>query len=318
MYLLYALFTAFVVAAVTGLGLLLYCSPKPRKPTEQEGYYVDKTKQKHKLPSILDDASVRLSCIVPAFDETKRLPVMLEETVGHLESRQKSDPKFTYEIIIVDDGSRDNTVELALDLAKKYNKVDLRVLALEKNRGKGGAVTQGMLAARGQICLMVDADGATKFSDLDALEAKLMKSEENGYGIAVGSRAHLVSTDAVVQRSFIRNFLMRGFHQLVYILGIRGIEDTQCGFKLFTRKAAQLIFPNMHVERWIFDIECLVIAQAHRIPIVEVPVTWHEIDGSKVNLMRDSIQMALDLLTIRLNFLLGFWKVDSIKKQKSQ
>jgi dolichyl-phosphate beta-glucosyltransferase len=124
------------------LGLLLYCSPKPRKPTEQEGYYVDKTKQKQKLPSILDDASVRLSCIVPAFDETKRLPVMLEETVGHLESRQKKDSKFTYEIIIVDDGSRDNTVELALDLAKKYNKVDLRVLALEKNRGKGGAVTQ--------------------------------------------------------------------------------------------------------------------------------------------------------------------------------
>src|ERR1700722_20226131 len=98
---------------------------------------------------------------------------------------------------------------------------------------------------------------------------------------------------------------MRGFHALVYFLGIRGIEDTQCGFKLFTRKAAQLIFPNMHVERWIFDIECLVIAQAHRIPITEVQVTWHEIDGSKVNLMRDSIQMALDLLTIRLNFLLG-------------
>lgn len=85
---------------------------------------------------------MRLSCIVPAFDETKRLPVMLEETVGHLESRQKKDSKFTYEIIIVDDGSRDNTVELALDLAKKYSKVDLRVLALEKNRGKGGAVTQ--------------------------------------------------------------------------------------------------------------------------------------------------------------------------------
>ncbi|CAO3666548.1 unnamed protein product [Umbelopsis vinacea] len=264
------------------------------------------------------DASVRLSCIVPAFDESKRLPVMLEETVGHLQSRQKKDSKFTYEIIIVDDGSRDNTVDIALEFAKSHKDVDLRVLALEKNRGKGGAVTQGMLAARGEVCLMVDADGATKFSDLDDLELKLKKAEENGYGIAVGSRSHLVGTDAVVQRSFIRNLLMRGFHKLVYFLGIRGIEDTQCGFKLFSRKAAQLIFPNMHVERWIFDIECLVIAQAHRIPIVEVQVTWHEIDGSKVNLMRDSIQMALDLLTIRLNFLLGFWKVDSIKKQKSQ
>ncbi|GAB5592478.1 dolichyl-phosphate beta-glucosyltransferase [Umbelopsis nana] len=317
MSLLYAFLAVCALALVTGLALLLYCSPKPRKPTESERYYIDNTKTKHRLPSILDDASVRLSCIVPAFEESKRLPVMLDETVAHLQSRQKKDPKFSYEIIIVDDGSKDNTIETALDFAKKNKNVDIRVLAQERNRGKGGAVTQGMLAARGEICLMVDADGATKFSDLDELERELGKSEENGYGIAVGSRAHLVQTDAVVQRSFIRNFLMRGFHKLVYILGIRGIEDTQCGFKLFTRKAAQLIFPNMHVERWIFDIECLVIAQAHRIPIVEVQVTWHEIDGSKVNLMRDSIQMALDLVTIRLNFLLGFWKVDSIKKQKS-
>jgi dolichyl-phosphate beta-glucosyltransferase len=206
------------------LGLLLYCSPKPRKPTEKERYYVDRTKEKHRLPSILDDASVRLSCIVPAFDESKRLPVMLEETVGHLQSRQKKDSKFTYEIIIVDDGSRDNTVDIALEFAKNHKDVDLRVLALEKNRAKVvqspryvqevccadpncltaryiliHLLLQGMLAARGEICLMVDADGATKFSDLDDLELKLKKAEENGYGIAVGSRSHLVGTDAVVQ-----------------------------------------------------------------------------------------------------------------------
>ncbi|KAM3589523.1 dolichyl-phosphate beta-glucosyltransferase [Umbelopsis sp. WA50703] len=318
MDLIYGLIALLVTVVAAGLGFLLYCSPKPRKPTEKEQYYIDRTGKSHKHPSILDDASVRLSCIVPAFDESKRLPIMLQETIGHLESRQQKVPKFTYEIIVVDDGSRDDTVDVALKFAQKHKDVDLRVLPLEKNRGKGGAVTQGMLAARGEICLMVDADGATKFSDLDDLEEKLSKCEKDGYGIAVGSRSHLVSTDAVVQRSFIRNFLMRGFHALVYFLGIRGIEDTQCGFKLFTRKAAQLIFPNMHVERWIFDIECLVIAQGHRIPITEVQVTWQEIDGSKVNLMRDSIQMALDLLTIRLNFLLGIWKVDSIKKQKSQ
>lgn len=108
---------------------------------------------------------------------------------------------------------------------------------------------------------------------------------------------------------------MRGFHTLVYVLGIRGIEDTQCGFKLFTRKAAQIIFPNMHVERWIFDIECLMIAQIEKIPISEVQVTWHEIDGSKVNLMMDSMKMAIDLLLIRLNYILGFWSVKHHNKK---
>lgn len=110
---------------------------------------------------------------------------------------------------------------------------------------------------------------------------------------------------------------MRAFHTLVYTLGIRGIEDTQCGFKLFTRKAAQLVFPNMHVERWIFDIECLMIAQSQKIPLVEVQVKWHEIDGSKVNLITDSAQMARDLFLIRLNFMLGFWKVEKDKLLKS-
>ncbi|KAI8137838.1 nucleotide-diphospho-sugar transferase [Fennellomyces sp. T-0311] len=243
---------------------------------------------------------------------------MLTETVEFLQQRKQQDKSFTYEIIIVDDGSRDHTIQVALDFAKKNKDADIRVLALEKNRGKGGAVTQGMLAARGERCLMVDADGATRFSDLPKLESAVDKVEKEGHGIAVGSRSHLVSTEAVVKRSFIRNFLMRCFHSLVYLLGIRGIEDTQCGFKLFTRKSAQLVFPNMHVERWIFDIECLMIAQLQRIPIQEVQVNWHEIDGSKINLMMDSIQMARDLLLIRLNYIFGLWTVDVNKVLKSQ
>ncbi|KAI8086553.1 nucleotide-diphospho-sugar transferase [Halteromyces radiatus] len=245
---------------------------------------------------------------------------MLKETVDFMETRRKTskDHQQNYEIIIVDDGSRDNTIQVASDFATQHQSVDIRILPLEKNRGKGGAVTQGMLCARGEYCLMVDADGATQFSDIIKLEEQLKSIvNQDGYGIAVGSRSHLVSTEAVVKRSFIRNLLMRGFHTLVYTLGIRGIEDTQCGFKLFTRNAAQLIFPNMHVERWIFDIECLMIAQSQNIPIVEVQVNWHEIDGSKVNLITDSVQMAKDLFLIRLNFVLGFWKVKKEKMLKS-
>jgi len=109
---------------------------------------------------------------------------------------------------------------------------------------------------------------------------------------------------------------MYSFHKVVYVLGCRGIEDTQCGFKLFTRKSALAIFPNMHVEGWVFDIEVLMIAQQLQIPIVEVPVTWQEIDGSKVSLMRDSIRMALDLLIIRMNYILGFWTIKPLDKKQ--
>ncbi|KAI9010978.1 nucleotide-diphospho-sugar transferase [Phycomyces nitens] len=243
---------------------------------------------------------------------------MLKETTEYLESKKRENSENTYEIIIVDDGSRDNTVQVALKFAKESNPENIRILVLEKNRGKGGAVTQGVLCARGERCLMVDADGATRFSDLEKLQVALDNETNNKRGVAVGSRSHLVTTEAVVKRSFIRNFLMRGFHTLVYVLGIRGIDDTQCGFKLFTREAAQIIFPNMHVERWIFDIECLMIAQQQNIPISEVQVNWHEIDGSKVNLMVDSVQMAKDLLLIRLNYLLGLWTVDTKTAKKTQ
>lgn len=122
---------------------MLFCSPKPREKTENEKYYRDaKSKDKKLLPSLSDEASVKLSVIVPAFDESKRLPTMLKETVEYLEEQKKQDSTYTYEIILVDDGSRDNTIQVALDYAKTVPEVDLRILALEKNRGKGGAVTQ--------------------------------------------------------------------------------------------------------------------------------------------------------------------------------
>ncbi|KAF9362809.1 dolichyl-phosphate beta-glucosyltransferase [Mortierella sp. NVP85] len=273
-------------------------------------------KYKTELPRLTrtDEGTAQktLSVVVPAYNESERLPIMMKETLEFLNARSQKDPSFTFEILIVDDGSQDSTVHVALEMAQLEANKDIRVLSFEKNRGKGGAVIQGMHYTRGEYVLMVDADGATRFSDLDKMEVQLKKIEKDGLGIAVGSRAHLVQTDAVVKRSFIRNFLMHSFHKIVYILGIRGIDDTQCGFKLFTRKTARSIFPNMHVEGWIFDIEVLMIAQRLQIPIVEVPVAWQEIDGSKVSLMRDSIQMALDLLIIRMNYILGIWTTQPI------
>lgn len=242
---------------------------------------------------------------------------MLTETITYLQDRKKrSKGTFTYEILIVNDGSKDDTVKVALETGAKYKTVDLRILRLEKNRGKGGAVSQGMQFTRGKLALFVDADGASKFSDISLLEDAIKEIETDGFGVAVGSRAHMVQSDAVVKRSFIRNLLMHGFHRFLYLLGIRSIKDTQCGFKLFTRKSAAYIFPSVHVEGWIFDVEVLLLAERWKMPIKEVPITWHEVGGSKINLISDSIAMAKDLIVIRANYLLGNWVAIEPKPKK--
>ena len=165
-----------------------------------------------------------------------------------------------------------------------------------------------MLQASGELILFVDADGATRFSDLDLLAEKIKSIDINGHGICIGSRAHVKTSNSVVKRSILRNFLMQAFKTVLFILGIRNIKDTQCGFKLFSREAARAVIPAMHVEGFIFDIEMLLIAQWCGIPIAEVGVSWHEVDGSKVNIVVDSIRMLKDLVMLRLCYLFGVWK----------
>lgn len=111
------------------------------------------------------------------------------------------------------------------------------------------------------------------------------------------------------QRSLLRNVLMYGLHTILRIVGVGHIRDTQCGFKLFTRRAAQQIFPLQHLATWIFDVELLLLAKQLGIPVAEVPVEWHEVAGSKLNVVKDSLQMLRDLLVLRGNQLVGRWKV---------
>jgi len=191
----------------------------------------------------------------------------------------------------------------------------VRVLTLLKNRGKGGAVKRGMLAGRGKYLLMVDADGATEISDLGRLLERIKKIEKDGHGIVVGSRAHLAS-GVVAKRTLLRNILMYAFHILVRVAGVPNIQDTQCGFKLFTRKSANVLFTNLHVERWAFDVELLYIAQKQGIPAVEEAVNWQEIPGSKLSPVGSSIQMAFDLSRIKLAYLFGVWKVVQQRKKR--
>lgn len=327
-------------------GFVWIFSNSPRPLTLEESYiYVPKKQQiKGKMgdndnqhldmqfPCIYYDkfAELDLTVVVPAYNEAMRLPNMLDHTIDWLVEKIKkcsdnSDRDWSlrnFEIIVVDDGSYDDTVDRVGEImdskfdAISYKDVPIRVLKLCKNRGKGGAVTQGILCARGRYILFADADGATEFAALDLLMRNLLAAEaKNPECLAIGSRAHLVKSDAVVKRSLIRNILMYCFHFVVYLIcapGVRNIKDTQCGFKLFTRAAARKIFPFVHVEGWIFDIEVLQLAFLNGMKVIECPVNWREIEGSKMSLLHDSLGMAIDLLVIRLNYLLGIWKYQEI------
>ncbi|KAI0317221.1 glycosyltransferase family 2 protein [Amylostereum chailletii] len=297
---------------------LLYFSPPPIVEHASEKLYRSRsTKMPTALPSLTDTSSkdlVDLTVVIPAYNERERLPDMLKTTVAHLASRKAR----TSEVLIVDDGSSDGTADLALELAKTYPKTEIRVVPLEHNLGKGGAVRHGMLHGRGRRLLMVDADGASRFEDLELLWTALDAYPKSAPAVAIGSRAHLVKTEAVVKRSVLRNFLMYGLHTILRLVGVGHIRDTQCGFKLFTRAAAREIFPRQHLATWIFDVEILLLAKQQGIPVVEVPIEWHEVPGSKLNVVVDSLQMLRDLLVLRANQVLGRWRTQGRGRAKAE
>ncbi|OAA48361.1 Glycosyl transferase, family 2 [Metarhizium rileyi] len=302
---------------------------------------------------IIETPEVRLSVVFPAYNEEDRILPTLEEAVEYLDKNigrntvversfsptgrdqrlraptTKNGPE-GYEILIVNDGSKDRTVEVALEFAHKHSLHDiLRVVTLVKNRGKGGGVTHGLRHVRGKYVLFADADGASKFSDVGKLiEACDDVIDASFRGVAIGSRAHLVGSEAVVKRSVLRNFLMRSFHMVLTVLtppATSRIRDTQCGFKLFSRNSLPDIIPYMHTEGWIFDIEMLMLAESAPaaplrgrdgsfigtspgIKVAEVPIQWHEVGGSKLNVIQDSIRMAIGLAVLRASWMMGVYR----------
>jgi len=244
------------------------------------------------------DPGTSLSVIIPAFNEANRLPVYLNRVIRYLTDSGRS-----HEIIVVDDGSSDQTAAVVSDLATEYP--CLRLLQLEENRGKGFAVKTGMLAASGDLRLFADADGATPIEECE----RLQQAVRGGADIVIGSRA-LKSTDTAVQGRLHRKIMGTVFNGIVRSLALAGIRDSQCGFKLFRGAVAEELFSRQRIDGFGFDLEILFLAQCRGYTIAEIPVNWTDITGTKVRLFRDSVRMFLDVLRVRFNFMRGNYRAE--------
>ncbi|CAB3366320.1 Hypothetical predicted protein [Cloeon dipterum] len=318
---LYGFVLAVVLFLLVCIALKKLSRPYPNiVRSEKEKSFLDPVDNRRiKFPIDEVKSSLVLSVVVPAYNEESRLSVMLDECLEYLGKRKLENSAFTYEVIVVSDGSTDGTVQLAQTYSRQFTPEIVRVLELDPNRGKGGAVRLGVLSTRGSVVLFADADGATKFEDFEKLEQSLLEltkiefvkspeKVEQELAIVCGSRAHL-EDEAIASRSIFRTILMHGFHFLVWLFAVRGIRDTQCGFKLLTRAAALQCFSNIHIERWAFDVELLYIAQRIKIPISEIAVRWTEVDGSKIVPVWSWLQMGRDLFLIWLRYFIGAWRL---------
>jgi dolichyl-phosphate beta-glucosyltransferase len=233
------------------------------------------------------------SIVLPAYNERERIAGTLDRILAHATRRG-----WNAEVIVVNDGSSDGTAEIVGEYARKHPV--LRLLENPGNRGKGYSVRNGMLHARGDILLFSDADLSSPIEEAD----KLFAAIEKGADIAIGSR--WVDPGLQIRRQPMhRQFFGRIFNlALRIILGLQ-FKDTQCGFKAFTRRSAQAIFPLQKIERWGFDPELLYLARKFGFAVREVPVAWSHREGTRINPLRDGIRMFGEILRIRWYALKG-------------
>jgi len=232
-----------------------------------------------------------LSVIVPAYNEEKRLYGTLKSIDDYLK-RQSYD----YEILIVNDGSRDGTAKLVRDMESSIS--GLHLIDNSENHGKGYVVRQGMMEAKGDIRLFTDADNSTAINHLD----KFIPALKEGYQVVIGSIAVAGHNVASGSEPIWRRILGKLGNLFIQIMAVPGIHDTQRGFKLFTAESAGRIFPKLTIARWGFDIEVLALARKFGYRIKELPVDWHNDPNSRVGL-KAYIQVLIETVKIRINLM---------------
>ncbi len=234
-----------------------------------------------------------LSIIIPAHNEELRLPDTLKQVFEYT-----SGQPYSLEVLVVENGSTDRTFQISQEFSAHHP--EMRVLQ-NLQSGKGRAVKQGMLAAKGEYRFMCDVDLSMPVSEINKFLPPAIKTD----AIAIASRE---APGAVrYNEPYYRHFVGRIYNGLIRILALPGLQDTQCGFKCFTCKAAEDLFPRQTLSGWSFDVEILFISRMLGYAVTEVPIHWYYNPHSKISVLRDSFRMGLDLLTIRLNALKGIY-----------
>jgi glycosyltransferase involved in cell wall biosynthesis len=235
----------------------------------------------------------KYSIVIPAYNEAARILATLEAVVECIRRRG-----WNAEVIVVDDGSRDRTAEIVLGFAATAP--EFRLLQNEVNRGKGYSVRRGMLQAGGEIVLFTDADLSAPLDEAEAL----FEAISGGADIAIGSR-WLQRARQTIRQPFYRRFFGRCFNGVTRAIMGLPYADTQCGFKAFTRAAAQSVFPLQTIERWGFDPEILFIALRNGYRIAEIPVSWAHDERTRMSYLRDGMRMLEDISIVRWNAFVG-------------
>ena len=243
-----------------------------------------------------------LAVVIPAYNEALRI----EATLRDISSYLRSSP-WDWEVRVVDDGSQDRTADIVASVARDETRIRLQQ---EPHRGKGGAVTAGLLAATARHRFLCDADLSMPIAEI----ARFMPPALGGADVAIGSREGAGARR--VGEPWLRHIAGRAFNTLVRLMMIDGIQDTQCGFKMFTAEAVESIFPRVQVEGWAFDIEVLYIAKLHGLRIREVPIEWHYRADSRLRMGRDGLGMLRELTDIKRRARAGAYGVRRVQPHR--
>ncbi|MFA5089603.1 MAG: dolichyl-phosphate beta-glucosyltransferase [Candidatus Omnitrophota bacterium] len=242
----------------------------------------------------IDRSKLSVSVVIPAYNEEKRISKTLPVIDAYFSSKGLS-----FEVIVVDDGSKDNTVGVVERFIKDRNNVKL--LKNGNNRGKGYSVKKGMLEARGENILFSDADLATPIQEYEKLAGWLQR----GCDIAIGSRK-IKDSNVLTPASWSRRFVGVLAHVFISLLGLKpDIVDTQCGFKVFKKETARHIFSRQILDGGMFDVEIIYIAIRNNFKVKEVPVSWEHKDGSTINVLKCILFDPWDLIRVKINYFLG-------------